>query len=552
MPDSFDYVIVGAGSAGCVLAERLSASGAHTVALLEAGARVRNPLYALPMLPGHLLKQPRHNWYYSSEPQEHMRGTRVFQPTGRLVGGSFRINGAQYVRGNPSDYDGWAEAGCEGWAYADVLPYFKRIEHFTRGADAYHGTAGPLWVERNSRLNPLSTAFLQACVQAGHSATEDFNGRDQAGFGPYDFNMTGGRKCTTADALLYPALHRRNLTMVTRARVQRVEISNGRAAAVHVRHRREMRRIEARREIILAAGAINTPQLLMLSGVGDATELAGHGIPTLVDLPAVGVGLQDHLNAGLEYRTLTKVSLAHVLRLDRLSRAVTEAVIRRTGPVARSALEAGGFFSVGDDPAGPQFQVVFIPLSGIGAATRMPWSDPLEAHGFSAIVWPNRPRSSGRVWLKSADPETPPAFDPRYLQDESDLELTRLGLKALRQILQQSALEGLRGAEVQPGTDVRDDEALGEYIRTNSKSGYHPCASARMGVGPGTVVDPELKVRGVDGLRIADASVMPQIVTGNTNATTIMIADKASDMILGRTPLPAAALEPASQTKGTL
>jgi choline dehydrogenase len=540
--NSFDYVIVGAGSAGCVLAERLSADGRHSVALLEAGVRVRDPLYSLPMLPGHLLKQRRHNWFYSSQPQEYMRGAEIFQPTGRIVGGSFRINGAQYVRGNKRDYDGWAEDGCTGWSYAEVLPYFKRIEHFTRGASAYHGTSGPLWVERNPALNPLSSAFLRSCVEAGYPATEDFNGQRQTGFGAYDFNMARGRKCTTAEALLYPALSRPNLTMLTRARVHRIEVSERRAIAVHLRQGREMRRIEARKEVILAAGAINTPQLLMLSGIGDPAQLTRHGIAPLVELPAVGVGLQDHLNAGLEYKTLQKVSVSQVLRLDRLAYAVAQAILARRGQVARSVLEAGGFFSLDDEPAGPQFQVVFIPLSVIGAAIRMPWSDPLEAHGFSAIVWPNRPRSSGTVSLQSGDPEAPPAFDPRYLEDPADLELTRGGLKELRRMLAQPALAGLRGAEVQPGPDVRDDDALDEYIRTKSKSGYHPCASARMGTGAEAVVDPELKVRGVDGLRIADASVMPRIVSGNTNATTIMIADKASDMILGRPPLTAAVL----------
>jgi choline dehydrogenase len=542
---TFDFVIIGAGSAGCVLADHLSRDPQNSVLLLEAGKRVRNPLYRMPMLPGHLLKLRKNNWYYSSTPQPALNGTRIFLPMGKLVGGSFRINGAQYVRGNPADYDDWAKQGNYGWSYSEVLPYFTRIEGFSRGKSSHHGVDGPLSVSHSPELNAVSKAFLKATGEAGYDHNDDFNGPRQRGFGPYDFNQRGGRKWTTADSNLLPALKRRNLRLEQSALATRILLHDHRAAGVEFEQDGQIKTVNVRREVILSAGAANSPQLLMLSGIGDPAQLREFGIASEVALPGVGKGLQDHLNTGITHKALQPVTLARTLRLDRLSLAVARALLTESGPVARSALETGGFFSLDHSDAGPEFQVVFIPLSVIGAAIRPPWSDGLDAHGYTAIVWPNRPESRGEVRLQSRDPHVAPLLDPKYLDVTRDLELTRDGFKELRRIMDQPALQPYRGREVAPGTDVKSDDEIDDYIRTESKSGYHPSCSARMGVDDLAVVDPELRVRGVAGLRIADASVMPAIVTGNTNATTIMIADKASDMILGKAPLPASHIETA-------
>lgn len=546
---TFDYVIVGAGSAGCVLANRLSARSDSSVALLEAGGSDWNPLYSMTFLAGRLYRWSINNWSYYTEPQRQLAGRKIYLPRGKMVGGSFIFNGAVYIRGHRYDYDHWRDLGNAGWSYADVLPYFKRSEDYEDGQNLYHGAGGGLAVRHASPLNPLSQAFVDAAVEAGHPLNRDFNGASQDGAGPFDHNIRNGGRCTTAAAFLRPALRRQNLRVERRAHATRVLIRDGRAVGVEFRQGEKIREVHARKEVILSGGAVNTPQLLMLSGIGDGEQLRQYGIETVKHLPGVGRNLQDHLNVVLGYRSKQPVSAVKALRADRVAANVAGGLLG-VGPFSRGIIEAGCFFRTRAGVPAPDCQVAFTPIYGPVARMWYPWerisANPLTDHSMGICLWPNRPESRGFVSLRSSDPFQPPAIDPCYLSAEADLATTRRALQEMRRVARQSTLDALRGEELAPGANVVRDDEIDDWIRATGASGHHLCGTAKMGNDATAVVDSRLNVHGVGGLRVADASIMPTMDSGNTNAPVIMIAEKASDMILGHTLPPEGEVMPKS------
>jgi choline dehydrogenase len=525
---SFDYVIVGAGSAGCVLANRLSAQPGASVLLLEAGPRDRTWKIHMPAALTYNLRDAKYNWAYETEPQAHMNGRRLYWPRGRVLGGSSSLNAMVYVRGHALDYDRWAGNGLPGWSYAHVLPYFKRAETCARGGDDYRGTSGPLHVSRGAMANPLFAAFIEAGQQAGYSFTADMNGFQQEGFGPMDMTIHRGRRWSAAAAYLRPAMRRRNLRVMVGALATRIVHETGRATAVEFRHRGVLVRARAR-EIILAGGAINSPQLLLLSGIGPADEIRRHGIAVVHDLPGVGRNLQDHLELYVQYASKQPITLY-----------LTESPVRRVGIGARwfllksglgasAHLEAGAFIRRNAEAAHPDLQFHFLP-----SLVHDHGRKPIGRHGFQAHVGPMRPTSAGYIRLRSPDPAVHPEIQPLYLATEQDRREMRDAVTLTREIFAQSAFDPFRGAEIQPGAPVRSDADIDAFVRAKSDSAYHPCGTCRMGVDELAVVDGELRVQGIAGLRVVDASIMPSMVSGNLNAPTIMIAEKAADMILGR------------------
>lgn len=529
----FDFIVVGGGSAGCVLASRLSEDPDNSVLLLEAGNSGRDLLYDLPFIAGKLFELKRNNWAFQSEPQPNLNGRSMYFPRGRMLGGSFIFNGAQYIRGNPSDFDHWRQLGNAGWSYEDVLPFFKKTESYEGGADHFHNDRGPLPVGKPPVVSELTEAYLKACAEAGYLLNADFNGASQEGFGVYDFNIRGGRRVTTAKACLRPALRRPNLTVATDALVSRVLLENGEAAGVEFVQNGQVRRALASRETALAAGSFNSPKLLMLSGIGDPEDLEPHGIAVARELRGVGKNLQDHVNISVAYEATKPLSFAKTLRWHTLTAEMLNALLLKRGQITRSPLEAGGFFSTQPGAATPECQAVFIPYyPGQGLKVWMPWADRMAGHSFVVHVWPNRPESRGRMTLRSADPGAPPRFDPCFLSAEGDLRLTRDALRITRTILQQNALAPYRGKELAPGADIRSDDELDAYIKASAGIGHHTCGTAKMGRDAMAVVDESLRVHGVGRLRVADASIMPTMVSGNTNAATIMIGEKAAAMML--------------------
>ena len=532
-----DYVIVGAGSAGCVLANRLSADPDCSVLLLEAGGKDRNPLFRLPMLMGRLFHSGIYNWRYHTEPVPSLGGRSLYWPRGKVLGGSSTINGMVYVRGNRHDYDRWAQMGLAGWSYDDVLPAFRRSEGHIERDDAYHATGGELTVCRARGANPLFDVFLEAGRQAGHPVNDDFNGANQQGFGRYDFTIRRGRRCSTSTAFLRPVRHRRNLTIATDCLVRRVVVEGGHATGVEVSDGADVRTIRAEREVILCGGTVNSPQLLMLSGIGPGDELGRHGIPVIHELRGVGRNLQDHVDCVIAYTCTEPITLYRDLRADRLIRSVAEGLLFGRGVATTFPYEAGAFLKSREETVAPDIQVHFMPALESTANLHIPnpfRKAPIEkTHGFSMRVGPVNPESRGWIGLSCADPAAPALIQPNYLQDEADCRTTIAGIRMIRDVIAQPAFDSYRGRELAPGEAVQSDAELTAWLRDNAMTTFHPVGTCRMGTDPMAVVDARLAVHGIGGLRVADASVMPVIVSGNTNAPAIMIGEKAAEYIQG-------------------
>ncbi|MGA9956365.1 MAG: choline dehydrogenase [Bradyrhizobium sp.] len=524
----FDYIIVGAGSAGCVLANRLTADGKYSVLLLEAGPEDSHRWIHIPLGYGRLFKEKAVNWMYQTEPEPGLNGRNVFQPRGKVLGGSSSINGLLYVRGQHEDYDRWRQHGNLGWGFDDVLPYFKKAEDQTRGADDFHGAGGPLPVSDWRHADPLSTAFVDAAAEVGIPRNPDFNGVTQEGAGFFQTTTRGGRRASTAVAYLRPAKARPNLHVETSALAERILFEGRRAVAVTYRAAGIPRTARARKEILVSGGAFNSPQLLQLSGVGPADLLRQHGIETVLDAQGVGHDLQDHMQVRVVMRCSQAITLNDIVNnpFRKVMTGLRYAVFR-TGPLTIAAGTSGAFYRTNPRLATPDIQIHFLPFSTDKMGEKLhPFS------GFTASVCQLRPESRGSIRIRSADPAAPPEIRINYLASEVDRTTNVEGLKILRKILHAPALAPYVVEEIDPGDKVKSDEALLAYCRTRGTTIYHPTSTCRMGNDPLAVVDQRLRVRGIEGLRVVDASVMPDLVSGNTNAPVIMIAEKASDMIL--------------------
>jgi choline dehydrogenase len=524
----FDYVIVGAGSAGCVLANRLSADGKNSVLLLEAGPKDTNLWIHVPLGYGKLFKEKTVNWMYQTEPEPELGGRQVFQPRGKVLGGSSSINGLLYVRGQHEDYDRWRQRGNSGWGYDDVLPYFKKAEDQTRGADDFHGSGGPLPVSNLGHPDPISAAFIEAAVEAGIPRNPDFNGASQEGAGFFQTTTKGGRRASAAVSYLRPARHRGNLHVETSALAEKILFEGRRTVGVQYRQGGDSRVVRARREVLVSGGAFNSPQLLQLSGIGPAELLRQHGIEVVLDAQGVGHDLQDHMQVRVVMRCSKAITLNDIVNNPaRKILAGLRYAAFRTGPLTIAAGTSGAFFKTNPRLATPDVQIHFLPFSTDKMGEKLhPFS------GFTASVCQLRPESRGSLRIRSADPAAPPEIRINYLASEVDRTTNVEGLKILRKILRAPALSPYVVEEVDPGAKVASDEALLAYCRARGSTIYHPTSTCRMGNDPLAVVDQSLRVRGIDGLRVVDASVMPDLVSGNTNAPIIMIAEKASEMIL--------------------
>ena len=534
-----DFVIVGSGSAGSALAARLSEDGRHEVLVIEYGGSDLGPFIQMPAALSYPMNMRRYDWGFSSEPEPYLGGRRLATPRGKVIGGSSSINGMVYVRGHAMDFDHWAEAGATGWAYADVLPYFKRMENWHdcgHGGDpSWRGTSGPLHVTRGPRTNPLFDAFVEAGAEAGFELTADYNGEKQEGFGPMEQTVWQGRRWSVANAYLKPALKRRNLAMA-RGLACRVVLEEGRAVGVEVARGDRVEVVRARREVILAASSINSPKLLMLSGIGPGGHLSEHSIPVVADRPGVGANLQDHLEVYVQQAASQPITLYKHWNLWGKALAGAEWLFFKRGLGASNQFESAAFVRSRAGVPYPDIQYHFLPM-----AIRYDGKAAAEGHGFQAHVGPMRSPSRGSVTLKSADPAEPPRIIFNYMSTEADWADFRHAIRLTREIFAQPAFAPYRGAEIQPGADATSDEAIDAFVRDHAESAYHPCGTCRMGRAddPASVVDPECRVIGVDGLRVVDSSIFPRITNGNLNGPSIMVGEKAADLILGRPPLPA-------------
>tara|TARA_R110000787_G_scaffold32370_1_gene85564 strand:- start:5839 stop:7473 length:1635 start_codon:yes stop_codon:yes gene_type:complete len=531
--ETYDYIIVGAGSAGCALANRLSADPAIKVCLIEAGKKDNSLMVRMPAGVGSLIKQAGdYNWGFYTEAQKHMNGRKLYWPRGKGWGGSSSINGMVYIRGHAGDYDQWGQMGLKGWSYADVLPYFKRSEAYEGGDNAFHGGAGPLRVSESPMSSPIYRAFIQAGEQAGYKLTDDFNGAQQEGFGRYQRTIHKGERWSASFGYLRPIEGvRPNLTVISTGLVTRVLIENGKATGVEVVEGKGAltQKIHADKEVVICAGAVQSPQILMLSGIGNPEHLDRFGIKATVKSPGVGQNLQDHLDVTVIHEMTQPVSAYSQQKGLKKIGVGLKYLYNQTGAGADNFLQAGAFLNSREGLSMPDIQLHLVNAIMMDHGNHDPQKD-----GFTVHACQLRPESRGTICLASADPFAHPAIDPNYLATEEDRRVMRESVKMVRDICGQSALNALRGNEIMPGASVSTDDDIDSFIRRMGETIYHPVGTVAMGTSESSPVDAELRVRGVDGLRVVDASVMPTLIGGNTNAPTIMIAEKAADMMLGK------------------
>ncbi|MEY4984269.1 MAG: choline dehydrogenase [Pseudomonadota bacterium] len=540
---SADYVIIGAGSAGSAMAYRLGEAGAR-VTVIEHGGTDAGPFIQMPAALSYPMNMGVYDWGFRTEPEPHLGGRTLATPRGKVIGGSSSINGMVYVRGHARDFDRWAELGAQGWAYADVLPYFRRMESWHGQADGgdaeWRGANGPLHVTRGPRKNPLFEAFIKAGAQAGYPVTADYNGQQQEGFGPMEATIWKGQRWSAANAYLKPAMKKGNVQVI-RALARRVVIENGRATGVEVERGGVVEVIPAAREVIVAASSINTPKILMLSGIGPAAHLREHGISVVADRAGVGANLQDHLEIYMQFAAKEPVTLYKYWNLWGKALIGAQWLFTGKGLGASNQFEACAFIRSKPGVEYPDIQYHFLPI-----AVRYDGKAAAEGHGFQAHVGPMRSKSRGSVTLRSGDPRVAPKILFNYMSHPEDWQDFRRCIRLTREIFGQEAFAPYLKHEIQPGAGYETDDQLDDFLREHVESAYHPCGTARMGRrdDPLAVVDPECRVIGVDGLRVADSSVFPQVTNGNLNAPSIMVGEKAADHVLGRTPLPASNQEP--------
>jgi len=535
-----DFVIIGSGSAGSAMAYRLSEDGRYSVIVIEYGVPDVGPLIQMPAALSFPMNMETYDWGFSTEPEPHIGGRSLVTPRGKVLGGSSSINGMVYVRGHARDYDHWSESGARGWAYADVLPYFKRMENSSGGQEGWRGTNGPLYIQRGKRDNPLFHAFVEAGHEAGFEVTEDYNGEKQEGFGPMEQTIHNGRRWSAANAYLKPALKRPNVKLV-KGLARKIVLEGKRAVGVEIEAGRSFSTIRARREVIIAASSINSPKLLMLSGIGPAAQLKEHGIEVVADRPGVGQNLQDHLEVYIQQECTQPITLYSKLNLFSKAKIGAEWLFFKTGDGATNHFESAAFLRSKAGVEYPDIQYHFLPV-----AIRYDGKAAAQSHGFQAHVGPMRSKSRGSVTLRSANPREKPVIKFNYMSHEDDWADFRHCVRLTRDIFGQAAFDAYRGAEIQPGANVQSDDEIDNFIREHVESAFHPCGTCKMGSvdDPMAVVDPECRVIGVEGLRVADSSIFPRITNGNLNGPSIMVGEKASDHILGRTPLARSNQEP--------
>ena len=539
-----DYVIIGSGSAGSALAYRLSEDGKHSVIVLEYGGTDWGPFIQMPGALSYPMNMKRYDWGYESDPEPYLGGRRLHCPRGKVLGGSRSINGMVYVRGHAKDFDHWQESGADGWSYADVAPYYDRMEHWHSGGhggdEDWRGKRGPLHITRGPRRNPLYKAFVEAGEQAGFERTDDYNGQKQEGFGPMEQTVWRGRRWSTANAYLRPALKRDNCQLVS-CFARRIVIDGGRATGVEIERRGTISTVKAHREVIVAASAINSPKLLMLSGIGPAQHLRDHGIEVVADRPGVGQNLQDHLELYIQQACTQPITLFKHWNL--LSKAIIGAqwLLTKSGLGASNQFESAAFIRSRPGVEYPDIQYHFLPM-----AVRYDGQAAAEGHGFQAHVGPMRSTSRGRIALNSSEPNDDPSILFNYMSESQDWADFRHCIRTTREIFSQKAFDPYRGVAIQPRDTIQSDDALDDFIRDNVESAYHPCGTCKMGDAKDrmSVVDPQCRVIGVENLRVADSSIFPRITNGNLNGPSIMVGEKASDHILGRAPLPRSNREP--------
>ena len=538
-----EFVIIGAGSAGSAMAYRLGEAGAKVI-VIEHGGTDAGPFIQMPAALSYPMNMRRYDWGFHTEPEPHLGGRVLVTPRGKVIGGSSSINGMVYVRGHARDFDTWADMGAAGWAYADVLPYFQRMEQWHGQADggdpSWRGANGPLHITRGPRANPLFDAFIKAGEQAGYPVTRDYNGQQQEGFGPMEATIHKGQRWSAANAYLKPAVRRGNVQII-RAFARRVVIKDGRAVGVEVERGGVIDTIAAHREVIVAASSINTPKILMLSGVGPGQHLQDMGVPVVADRPGVGANLQDHLEIYMQFAAKQPVTLYKYWNLWGKAVIGAQWLFTGKGLGASNQFEACAFIRSKAGVEYPDIQYHFLPI-----AVRYDGKAAAEGHGFQAHVGPMRSKSRGAITLRSNDPAVPPRIQFNYMSHPEDWEDFRRCIRLTREIFGQEAFAPYMKHEIQPGAGVQTDDQLDDFLRQHVESAYHPCGTARMGRAddPMAVVDPECRVIGVDGLRVADSSIFPQVTNGNLNGPSIMVGEKAADHILGRGPLPASNQEP--------